>query len=57
MKGHPRCLMRFSGLAVAVLILGATPAASDDTTIDEAPAKTERPTTLYRPSTRVMVRN
>ncbi len=49
--------MRFSGLAVAVLILGATPAAGDEATIDEAPAKTERPTTFYRPSTRVKVRN
>ncbi len=33
----------FSGLAVAVLILGATPSAGDEATIDEAPAKIERP--------------
>ncbi len=43
MNRRPRYLMRFSGLAVAVLILGATPAAGDEATIDEAPAKIERP--------------
>ncbi len=43
MNRRPRYLMRFSALAVAVLILGATPAAGDEATIDEAPAKIERP--------------
>ena len=49
MKGRARHLVNFSGLAVAALIVGATPAAGDDATADEPPAKTERPTTLDRP--------
>ncbi len=49
MNRRPRRLVRFGGLVVAALIMGATPAAGDDETADEAPAKTERPTTLDRP--------
>ena len=49
MKGRARHSVNFSGLAVAALIVGATPAAGDDEAADEAPAKTERPTTLDRP--------
>ena len=49
MNRRPRRLVYFSGFAIAVMIVGATPAAGDDETADEAPAKTERPTTLDRP--------
>ncbi len=49
MFARARRLMHFAGLAVAVLIVSATPAAGDDDTADEAAAKTERPTTLDRP--------
>ena len=49
MNRRPRRLVHFSGFAVAIMIVGATPAAGDDETADEAPTKTERPTTLDRP--------
>ncbi len=49
MNRRPRRLVRFGGLAVAVLIMGASATASDDRTADEATAKTQRPTTLDRP--------
>ena len=49
MNRRLRRLVHFRGFAIAVLIMGATPAASDDEAADEAPAKTERPTTLDRP--------
>ena len=49
MKGRARRLVHLGGFAIAVMIVGATPAAGDDETADEAPTKTERPTTLDRP--------
>lgn len=38
-----------TGIVLSALIVSATPAAGDAETADEAPARTERPTTLDRP--------
>ncbi len=49
MIGRARRLVLVGGLAIAILIVGATSAASDDETADDSTARTQRPTTLDRP--------